>query len=98
MKFAALEGRFSGAARRAGCLLAGHLFLHLLLHFLGCGLCNVGRDHPSVTLGIHHGAGAVAPKHIHHRSLSRGAELYCLGNRLVRVFRQQIQTRRRGAD
>src|SRR5712692_9930254 len=89
---------YSGATRSAGCLLAGYLFHHLLLHFLRCGSCDVGSDHPSVTLGIDNGSTAVAPKHIHHGSLGRGAELYGLGNRLVCVHRQQIQTRRRGAD
>src|SRR5437016_11395327 len=63
---------YSGATRSAGCLLAGHLFLHLLLHFLRCGLCNVGSDHPSVPLGIDNGSTPVAPKHIHHGSLGRG--------------------------
>src|SRR3984893_10708768 len=33
---AKLEGWSSGATRSASCLLAGHLFLHLLLHFLRC--------------------------------------------------------------
>jgi|SRR5580765_1031297 len=62
------------------------------------GSRSVGGDHPSVTLGIDNGSTAVAPKHIHHGSLGRGAELYGLGNRLVCVLRQQIQSRRRGAD
>jgi hypothetical protein len=70
-----LEGGYSRATCGVSCLLAGHLFLHLLLHFLGCGLCNVGSDHPGVTLGIYNGSTAVAPKHIHHGSLGRCAEL-----------------------
>src|ERR1700730_5234395 len=70
------DGCQLGATRSASCLLADHLFLHLLLHFLGRGFCNVGSDHPSVTLGIDNDPTAVPPKHIHHRSLGRGAELY----------------------
>src|SRR5215469_8160098 len=88
IRSAELEGCYSGARRRPGCLLAGYLFLHLLLHFLRCGLCNVGSDHPSVALGIDNGSTAVAPKHIHHGSLRGGAELYGFGNRLVYVLRQ----------
>jgi len=49
----------------------------------------MGSDHPNVTLRVDNGFTAVAPKHIHHRFLERSAELYGLGNRLVRVFRQQ---------
>jgi hypothetical protein len=67
-----------------GCPLVGHLFRHLLFHFLGCGSGNVASDHPNVTLGIHNGSTPVAPEHIHHGSLGRGAELYGVGNRLVR--------------
>ncbi len=58
------------------------------------GLCNMGSNHPSVALGIDNGSAAVAPKHIHHRSLGHGPELYRLCNHLVCVLRQQIQTRR----
>ena len=69
---------YSGATRSAGCLLASYLFHHLLLHFLRCGLCDVGSDHPSVTLGIDNGSTAVAPKHIHHGSLGRGPSFTAL--------------------
>src|SRR6266849_4608174 len=77
------EQERSGGTRSAGCLLADHLFLHLLLHFLRCVLCNVSSDHPSVTLGINNGSTAVAPKHIHHGPLGRGADVDGLGNHLV---------------
>jgi hypothetical protein len=73
---AELKGCYSGATRSAGFLLASHLFLHLLLHFLRCGFCNVGSDHPSVTLGIDNGSTTVASEPIHHGPLGRGAELY----------------------
>src|ERR1700730_15017082 len=73
-KITQLEGRYSGATGSASCLLAGHLFLHLLLHFLRCGFRLVGSDHPGVTLGIDNGPTAVPPKHIHHWSLGRGPE------------------------
>src|SRR6266849_5717494 len=45
-KIAELEECCSGATRSASCLLGGHLFLHLLLHFLRCGFCLVGSDPP----------------------------------------------------
>src|SRR5258708_5084955 len=58
----------------------------------------MGGNHPKVSLWIDNGSTAVAPKHIHHRSLGRGPELYGLCDHLVYVLCQQIQTRRGGAN
>src|ERR1700722_16269614 len=79
-------------------MLARHLLLHLLFHFLRRGFSHVRGNHPGVAVGIDNGSTTVPPKHIHHWSLKGCPELHSLRDYFVHVFRQQIQAARRSAN
>ena len=65
---------------------------------VGVWFGEMGGNHPHVPIGVHQGSATVAPEHIHHGSLRLGPEFYRLGEHLVGIFGQQIQTRRRSTE
>src|SRR5579862_684958 len=74
-----------------------HVLDHLLLHLRRRRVGDVRRHIPRITLRIDQASASVAPKHVRHRPLRRGAELHCLRKNLIDIIHEQVKSRGRSS-